>query len=214
MNEELEFRACTPYPLDPDHFNALAILPYDLTIKHVRLAMEEFLKFLGFINQQLHVRDIDRLEVMLRPATFSDVVGEFMSSSIPKHCKRLAKNQYHNGHPDLIPAGLYANDSVQYAHEGIEIKASRYSKSWQGHNPEDIWLMVFVFDCNRPKDQSKNLPPKPFRFIEVLAAQLQKSDWKFSGRSDTSRRTPTAQVTESGYCKMKANWIYRDLSLL
>jgi hypothetical protein len=78
-------------------------------------------------------------------------------------------------------------------------------RAWQGHNPEDIWLMVFVFDGNRPKD----VIPKPFRFIMVVGAQLSKSDWLFSGRSETSRRTITASVTEIGYQKMMSNWIYR-----
>jgi hypothetical protein len=38
---------------------------------------------------------------------------------------------------------------------------------------------------------------------------LKKEDWKFSGRSATSRRTITASVTPSGFAKMEANWIYR-----
>jgi hypothetical protein len=36
-----------------------------------------------------------------------------------------------------------------------------------------------------------------------------KADWKFSGRSETSRRTITASVTESGHRKMIENWVYR-----
>lgn len=40
------------------------------------------------------------------------------------------------------------------------------------------------------------------------------NDWSESGRSATSRRTPTASVLLSGYTKMAANWIYRDESLL
>jgi len=66
--------------------------------------------------------------------------------------------------------------------------------------------MVFAFDSNRPKDTT----PRPFRFVMVLGAQLSKSDWLFSGRSETSRRTITASVTDSGYQKMRANWIYQD----
>ena len=69
--------------------------------------------------------------------------------------------------------------------------------------------MVFVFDCNRPRDLGSNVAPKPFRFLEVLGAQLQRDDWLFSGRSATSRRTITASVTTSGYQKMSDNWIYQ-----
>jgi len=56
----------------------------------------------------------------------------------------LQKFSYHNGHPDLIPKGKFEKDACQHGSEGIEIKASRHSSGWQGHNAEDIWLMVFV----------------------------------------------------------------------
>jgi hypothetical protein len=101
---------------------------------------------------------------------------------------------------------MFPNDAVQHAPYGIEIKASRYLRGWQGHNPEDVWLMVFVFDSNRPRDTI----PRPFQFVMVVGAQLSESDWIFSGRSETSRRTITASVTNFGYQKMMANWIYRD----
>lgn len=65
--------------------------------------------------------------------------------------------------------------------------------------------MVFVFDSNRPTD----LTPRPFRFAMVVGAQLSQSDWISAGRSATSRRTITASVTDSGYQKMTANWIYK-----
>jgi len=100
--------------------------------------MEDFLDFLGFINQQLHIKGIPRLESFLMPANFSSIVGEFMNISIPKYCSTLVKNQYHNGHPDLIPRGMFPDDAVQHATEGLEIKGSRHTGGWQGHNPEDV----------------------------------------------------------------------------
>jgi hypothetical protein len=214
MRNEPELKASTPHPLHPEGFNSKAELPYGSQVEHIRSAMMDFLDFLGFINQQLRSRDIQRIETILMPANFSSIVGEFMAVSIPRYCTTLVKNRYHNGHPDLIPAGMFENNAVQYTHEGIEIKASRYLRAWQGHNPENIWLMVFVFDSNRPADASKNVPPKPFRFVEVVGARLTKRDWIFAGRSETSRRTITASVTESGYRKMMGNWIYKDLDLL
>lgn len=208
MRRNLERSACRPHPIDPCCFNPRAVLPYGLTTDHIRLGMNDFVEFLGFINQQLHRRRLERLESMLMPANFSSIVGEFMSVGIPKHCPTLVKNQFHNGHPDLIPAGQFAKNAVQHAAEGIEIKGSRYVKGWQGHNPEDTWLMVFVFDSNRPGDAAKEIRPRPFRFLKVLGARLKKADWLFAGRSATSRRTITATVTASGHEKMAANWIY------
>lgn len=210
MAIDFETAACTPVPVHPDGFNPACVLPHGLATEQVRLAMQEFTNFLGFINTQLNTRAIDRFEVMLMPANFSSLVGEFMKSSIPKYCPTLAANTYHNGHPDLLPAGRYPGNAAQHVAEGIEVKSSRYLSGWQGHNAEDAWLMVFVFDASRGTDAAKGIAPRPFRFLKVVGAQLSKTDWVFSGRSETSRRTITASVTRFGYDKMEANWIYRD----
>jgi hypothetical protein len=213
MSQNLEAIATQPHPIYPNGFNSNANLPYGCTSQHIQSAMNDFVEFFSFINQQLHARGLERFESMLMPANFSSMVGEFMITSIPKYCSTLAKNQYHNGHPDLIPAARFPNNAVQYASEGIEVKASRYLRGWQGHNPEEIWLMVFVFDSNRPSDAVKGIQPKPFRFIKVVGARITKNDWSFSGRSASSRRTITASVNNSGYQKMVANWIYQDPNL-
>lgn len=213
VDDLAENLACVPAPLDRAGFNLNSAIPFGVTTQHIRAAMEEFLSFIGFINQSLHSRGIKRFETMLMPASFSSMVGEFVSSSIPTHCPTIAKNSYHNGHPDMVPAGLFPNDSVQHSDQGIEVKGSRYLKAWQGHNVEDTWLMVFVFASNRPVDVARGLKPIPFRFVKVLGAKLLKSDWKFSGRGEDSRRTITASVTDSGFQKMEANWIYRDASM-
>lgn len=213
MNKEIELAACTPYPVHPNGFNLEAKLLYGLTTERLQSAMNDFTNFLGFINLQLHSRKIERFESILMPANFSSIVGEFMSSSIPQYCPTLVKNQHHNGHPDILPKGRFPNDAVQHADEGIEIKSSRYLRGWQGHNPEDTWLMVFVFDSNRPVDKAKGIAPRPFKFVMVVGARLTKEDWIFAGRSETSRRTITASVTRSGYEKMMANWIYKAPNL-
>lgn len=196
-------------PVEKEGFNPKANMPFGLKSNHVMEAMNEFTNFVDFIDTQLSTRAIEPLASMLMPANFSSMVGEFMGSAIPKYCQGLVKNQYHNGHPDLIPAGKFPGDSVQHHTDGIEIKASRYLKAWQGHNAEDAWLMVFCYESARPSDDTKGIEWKPFRFLMVVGAQLTKADWKFAGRSETSRRTITASVTNSGYDKMMANWIYK-----
>jgi hypothetical protein len=201
--------ACTPIPIDPKSFNRKAKIPYGVTTFHIQAAMEEFIDFLGFINTQLRTRKMERLESFLMPANFSSMVGEFMGAAMPKHCRSVCRNSYHNGHPDIVPAGIYPSDSIQHGSEGIEIKASRHGSGWQGHNAEETWLMVFVFDSNSSRDVSQGLDPKPFRFVKVVGAKLLKSDWQFSGRSATSRRTITASVKRSGFEKMEDNWLYR-----
>lgn len=212
-----EAEACKPRPINRDGFNPAVVLPYGLATGHIRKAMEEFLNFLGFVNAQLRTKDIQRLESLMMAANFSSLVGEFMGAAIPKYCSALVRNRYHNGHPDLLPAGQFPGNSLQHGTDGIEIKASRYGRGWQGHNAEDAWLMVFVFDSNTSRlDKATNEPqsPRPFQFLKVVGARITKRDWLFSGRSKTSRRTITASVTRSGYEKMEANWIYRHSGLV
>ena len=113
----------------------------------------------------------------------------------------------------MVPAGVFPGDSVQHDTRGIEVKGSRYLRGWQGHNAEDAWLMVFCFDSSRPTDETKGIDPKPFEYLAVYGAQLEKDDWTFSGRSATSRRTITAGINRSGYSKMTGNWIYKSPKL-
>ncbi len=206
-----ELAACRLARLKIGQFNPRAVIPCGCTVAHVCAAMNDFLDFLEFINRQLNTKGLPRLESFLMPANFSSIVGEFMTTTIPRHCPMLVKNRYHNGHPDLLPAGKYSGDAQLHAPEGIEIKGSRYIRGWQGHNAEDVWLMVFVFDANRITDAHRGIAPRPFRFLKVVGARLSASDWQFSGRSETSRRTITASVKPSGFAKMEANWIYRAI---
>ncbi len=172
--------------------------------------MTAFLQFLQIVNEALYAREMMRLEALLMPANFSSVVGEFIIASLPKFCPTVVKNMYHNGHPDLLPAGRFPHNAAQHTHEGIEVKVSRYLKGWQGHNAEESWLMVFVFDSNRPADGVRGVKPRPFRFLKVIGAPLTLDDWKFAGRSAESRRTITASVAPTGYAKLEANWLYRS----
>ncbi len=196
-------------PPDLSDFNSNAILPYGLTINHVCSAMNDFCGFLNLIDTELFNKGMPILESMLMPANFSSIVGEYINATIPKYCTTLVKNRYHNGHPDMIEKGKFLNDMVQHSHEGIEIKASRYVKGWQGHNPENVWLMVFVFESTRPKDDIVT----PFSFLAVYAAKVLEEDWQYAGRNEGSRRTITATIKSSGFEKMSKNWIYKSSSL-
>ncbi len=205
-SHEHELLACESKPVYMTGMNPDAVLPYGLTADIVFQAMNDFVEFLTFVNSSLNAKGIVRLENLIMPANFSSLVGEFMIQRIAAHSKTLVQNRHHNGHPDLLPVGRYPNDKAQHELDGIEVKASRNLSGWQGHNAEDVWLMVFVFENNSQSEVDK--PPIPFRFLKVIGAQLTKSDWKFAGRSETSRRTITASITESGRRKMEANWVY------
>jgi hypothetical protein len=205
-----DIACCIPIEPSIEDFNPNATIPLGVSVENVFRSMVEFIDFLRTVDTELARKRMARLEDMLMPANFSSMVGEFITSNLPKHCPTIAKNTYHNGHPDLIPLGKYPANAAQHVgSDGIEVKASRYLKGWQGHNPEDVWLMVFVFEGGRPSDSNKGRGLVRFRFLAVYGALLDKGDWQFAGRSQTSRRTITATVLPSGFAKMSKNWIYR-----
>ena len=154
-----ETSACTPQPLTQNGFNQNCILPYGLSIEHIEKAMHDHLDYLRLINQTVNSAGKLRLESLLMPANFSSMVGEYLNTMLPKYCLDLVKNQYPNGHPDLIPSNRFENNAVQHSSEGIEIKASLHSSRWQGHNAESVWLMVYVFDNNTSNDWIKKETP-------------------------------------------------------
>lgn len=117
---ELEKTACIPIPVDLSRFNENAEFPYGCTTAAVKASMEAFVEFIGFLNQQLLTRDLPRLEMLMMPANFSSLVGEFIVTSIPKHCSNLVKNRFHNGHPDLVP-----NHTIQTTWFSTDLKGSR-----------------------------------------------------------------------------------------
>lgn len=84
MNEDLELSACSPIPINPEGSNPMVELPYGLQNEHIMLAMNDFLGFLGFVNQQLNTRRIPRLESILMPANFSSIVDEFINNEYPQ----------------------------------------------------------------------------------------------------------------------------------
>ncbi len=191
----------------PRGFNHQLSLPYGLRVAEVRAAMEDIYDFLHNVNRFLTEKGWDRLEEILEAATFSGVLSELAVQSTSRQSASLVKNQFHNGRPDLLPIGTYPGDAVLQGGQGIEVKASRH-ESWQGHNIESGWIMIFQHQVDTQTQPIENR--QPTRFVRVLIAQLQEEDWSFSGRRGTSRRTPTASILRSGKEKLLANPLYLD----
>ena len=57
--------------------------------------------------------------------------------------------------------------------KGVEIKTSRQSGGWQGHNPEVGWLIVFRYELANGE--------VPTRFVQILAGDLKAEDWSLVG---------------------------------
>ncbi len=168
-------------------------IPLGVSTEDVFRAMLDFTDFLQTINTELVRKGMTRLEDMLMPANFSSMVGEFIVSNLPRHCPTIAKNTYHNGHPDLLPAGKYPGNAAQHAgSDGIEVKASRYLRGWQGHNAEDVWLMVFVFESGRPADLRAGKGKKTF--------SVPRSIWRNADKSRLEVRWTKSEKQADNHC--------------
>jgi hypothetical protein len=118
----------------------------------------------------------------------------------------LAVNRYHNGHPDLIPAGIYANDTVKAGEEGVEIKATKGRGAVDTHGARNAWLCVFRYAVDSETEPA--VARKPTRFVEILLAKLTVDDFRRNQRSELGTRT--ASPNRGGIARLRLNWIYRE----
>ena len=194
--------------LHPRGLSSNAQLPYGLRLAEVRAALEDIYDFFYNVNRFLVEKGWDRLEETLMAATFSGLISEMVVQSTSKQSETLIKNEFHNGRPDLLPRGHYVKDAVLRGEEGIEVKASRNVGGWQGHNVESGWIMIFQYEVDRVTEPVEDR--EATRFVRVLLAQLDETDWSFSGRREGSRRTITASILRSGMEKLEAGALYLD----
>ncbi|MBM4356461.1 MAG: hypothetical protein FJ109_22140 [Deltaproteobacteria bacterium] len=194
-----------PSRLDPRFVNPHAVLPYGLKTKEIEVAVAETYRLFHGLNSYLRTSGFPRLEALILGNSLSGMVSEFLCENLARASSSLEANLKVGGHPDLLPKGKYASNQVLKGKEGIEVKASVRPGGWQGHNPEDGWLLVFRFHCGAGAGPT----PAPLTFVEILCAKVAKSDWSFSGRKGTSRRTPTASLTAFGVEKLRRNFVYR-----
>jgi hypothetical protein len=194
-----------PTRLDARYVNRSVSLPYGLTVAEIEEAVAETYRLFHGINDYLIGGGFRPLEELILGNSLSGIVSEFLVKNIARVSETLEANLKIGGHPDLLPKGHYSSNLILKGEEGIEVKASIQKGGWQGHNPEDCWLMVFRYAVGK----QVNDDVVPLTFVEILCAKLKKSDWSFSGRKGASRRTPTASVTTKGVEKLRQNFLYR-----
>lgn len=185
-------------------------LPYGMTAEGVLKAVNDVYSYLHALNRASIEHGYNRLEDLMQPAGFSGLLSNVFVRSIGKQFEAatpgLAVNRMGKGRPDLIPRAMYPGDSVHRGEHGVEVKASRAASGWQGHNAEGGWLMVLQFAVDTRTEPVYDR--RPMVINRVMIAQLEVSDWNYSGRSETSRRTPTASVNESGFRKLAQGAVY------
>jgi hypothetical protein len=182
-----------------------------MTAMGVLAAINDVYAYLHALNRASIDHGYDRLEDIMLPAGFSGLMSELTVRSMAKALATakpgVARNMRPGGRPDLVPRAVYEGDAVHHGQEGVEVKVSRSQASWQGHNPETGWIMVIQITVDRMTEPVYDRNPTTVE--RVLIGQLSNEDWTYSGRSETSRRTPTASINRSGRDKLLTGLVYQ-----
>ena len=117
----------------------------------------------------------------------------------------LTQNLYHNGHPDLIPAGRYAADAIASADQGVEIKVTRSTGAVDSHGARPGWVCVFRYQVDSTTEPTVDRVPTAIS--EILLAQLGQADFRTNQRGALGTRT--ASPNRDGLKKLRANPVYQ-----
>lgn len=192
--------------LDSSKFNCTVQLPYELRLEDFGLAVQDVYDFFFDVNTSLSVKGLERLDDTLRPAIMSGVLSDMLTASLAKHSRTLAVNGYFNGHPDLLPRGLYPNNAVKAGEQGVEIKTTRKpGGAVDTHGARNQWMCVFVYAVDN--DTEPAMQRRPMRFNEIYLGQVGVDDFRKNARGELGTRTATLHA--QGIAKLRANWVYR-----
>lgn len=191
--------------VESNGFNLAAQLPYQLRQSDFQAAMEDVYDLLHDINVSQLDKGLRRIEETVRPAIFSGIMSDVLSASLAKHSRTLISNQFHNGHPDLIPEGRYPLDRVQSGDQGVEVKVTKGSGSVDAHGARPGWFCLFRYRCDNATEPV--VARKPTEVIEILLAELTIEDFRTNNRGALGTRT--SSPNRYGLDKLRHNWIYR-----
>ncbi|MDE0235593.1 MAG: hypothetical protein OXN95_00030 [bacterium] len=189
-------------------FNSGVRLPYELRLHDFTSAMQDVYDFFFDVNSHLTDKGLGRLEDTLRKANLSGTLSDMVAASLAKHSRVLTQNRYHNGHPDLIVKGRFANDSVKAGDEGVEIKTTvKKGGAVDTHGAREQWLCVFVYEFDNETEPA--IDRRPLKFIEVYLSHVQIGDFRKNDRGELGTRTAT--LHKEGIQKLRRSWVYLDL---
>src|SRR5258708_31812313 len=97
--------------------------------------MQDMYDFLSDTNQSLVGNGLPRLDDAVRAANMSGLLSDMLTDSMAKHARNMARNSYHNGHPDLLVGGVYPNNSVKSGTDAVEIKPTTKRGPRRAHHP-------------------------------------------------------------------------------
>ena len=173
------------------------------------MAIQDVYDFFHDVNSNLVEKGIRRLDDMLRPAMMSGLLSDLLTSSLATHARTLTENRYFNGHPDLIVAGVYAENSVKSGDEGIEVKATKKSGgAVDTHGARNQWMCVFVYRVDNQTEPA--VEREPMQIVEIYLGRVEVCDFRKNARGPLGTRTATLHA--EGIQKLRRNWIYLALA--
>ncbi|MBR23266.1 MAG: hypothetical protein CMF57_12650 [Leifsonia sp.] len=194
--------------VDIDKFNTAPTLPYNLRIEDFQLAMQDIYDFFFDMNSNLRDKNLRRFEDMSRPAMLSGMISDMMTDALAKHSRSLVPNGFHNGHPDLLVVGKYADNKVQAGEYGVEVKSTnKRGGAVDTHGARSQWMCVFVYKIDKTSEPAESR--EPLKFTEVYLAYVEADDFRLNGRN-TATGTRTATLDREGVAKLRLGWIYLD----
>jgi hypothetical protein len=186
-------------------FNSALELPFQLRLKDFEIAMQDVYDFFYDVNQLFYGKGLPRLDDTLRAANMSGMLSDMLTASLAKHSRSLTQNLFHNGHPDLIVRGRYANDKVKAGEDGVEVKSTRKKGgAVDTHGARNQWLCVFVYQVDDATEPANSRTPT--RFTEVYLAQVTIDDFRKNPRGELGTRTAT--VHGDAMKRFREGWVY------
>ena len=193
---------------DGAKFNADINLPHQLRLEDFSLVMQDVYDFLFDVNSHLSGKGIKRLDEMVRPAAMSGLLSDMITASMAQHARVLVENKYHNGHPDLIVNGVYANDSVKAGEQGVEIKSTRKpGGAVDTHGAREQLMCVFVYRIDNNTEPA--VDRQAMKFTEIYLGHVTVEDFRKNPRGELGTRTAT--LDRNGIRKLRNSWIYLDI---
>jgi hypothetical protein len=190
---------------DDSKFNRNAKLPFNLRIEDIKMAMQDVYDFFYDVNKFLLGRGLRRLDDTLRQAIMSGLISDMLTESVAKKSRNLVPNKRHNGHPDLLVAGVYPNDSTMHGDQGVEIKTTlKKGGAVDFHGARDQTLCVFVYEVDRLSEPAT--ARAPMTFTEVYIASVVIADFRKNARGELGTRTAT--LHKNGIKKYRESWVY------
>jgi hypothetical protein len=163
-------------------------LPYGLTFDNFREASLQVDEILRSVNSALSEAKLAPIhDVITTPATLSALISDLFAFALAVESVELEVNRFHNGHPDLLPVGVYPGDGIQSGDEGVEVKATKNVVA-DAHGARAGWWCQVRYRVPERLGGSTDNP----MIHQVCLARFDESDFRKNARkTETGTRTAT-----------------------